>query len=66
MDTIIKIQPGQCWKSKTNSSYTVLIKYFFFGIVFFQQYVATEHLKKKDFLEYFEYSHYVPTHQEMG
>jgi len=34
--------------------------------VFFQRYDSTDSLKKKNFLEHFEYSHYAPTHQELG
>ena len=61
-----EIKAGHCWKSKTNPDYTVYVAHVFFGRVFFQRWGATAHLKKKDFLEHFEYSHYAPTHQEMG
>lgn len=61
-----KIESGDCWRLKTNPSYTVYVAHVLFGFVFFRRFNATEHLKKKDFLEHFEYSHYIPTHQEMG
>jgi hypothetical protein len=61
-----KINSGEYWKSKTNSDYLVLVKYTFLGYVFFQRWSSTAHLKKEKFLEHFEYSHYAPTHQELG
>ncbi len=65
MNDNIRIQPGQYWKLKTNSHYTVLIERVIFGIVFFKRFDATAFLKKKKFFERFTYSHYSPTHQEM-
>jgi|WetSurSiteA1Bulk_404760.scaffolds.fasta_scaffold136407_4 hypothetical protein len=66
MNNKTNIKSGEYWKLKTNSSYLILVKYVLFGVVFFQRYDATDSLKKKDFLEHFEYSHYAPTHQELG
>jgi len=66
MNTETNIKEGEYWKLKTNSDYLVLVKYTFFGYVFFQRRNSTVHLKKKKFLEHFEYSHYAPSHIEMG
>jgi len=66
MNNKSNIKSGEYWKSKTDSSYLVLVKYVLFGIVFFERWNSIANLKKKDFLEHFEYSHYAPTHQEIG
>ena len=66
MHSKTNIKSGEYWSLKTNPSYLVLVKYVLFGIVFFQRYNSLANLKKKDFLEHFEYSHYAPTHQELG
>jgi hypothetical protein len=56
------IRAGEYWRLKKNPDYIVLVDGILLGIVYFERSFgffneASAHLKKKDFLKHFEYSH---------